>query len=69
MKAEADIDQFMLEGHKFPRFAKVKNVSLEIVAYDFTACTKNWIIIIIMFFISYNKLNYYFDFSGSGEVC
>ena len=22
-KAEADVDQFMLEGHKFPRFAKV----------------------------------------------
>ena len=23
LKAEADVDQFMLEGHKFPRFAKV----------------------------------------------
>lgn len=24
LKAEADVDQFMLEGHKFPRFAKVR---------------------------------------------
>lgn len=27
LKAEADVDQFMLEGHKFPRFAKVWNFS------------------------------------------
>ena len=24
LQAEADVDQFMLEGHKFPRFAKVR---------------------------------------------
>ena len=27
LKAEADVDQFMLEGHKFPRFAKVLKLS------------------------------------------